>query len=60
VKVIADRLGHANPVVTLTTYAHLFDGLDIDAADRPDDNRTQSVMDPRRTQAAFSPIPMTP
>lgn len=37
IKVIADRLGHANPMVTLTTYAHLLDGLDRDAADRLDE-----------------------
>ena len=59
VKVIADRLGHANPMVTLTTYAHLFDGLDRDAADRLDDAWTRSVTDPRRThdQLAGTSIP---
>ena len=50
VKVIADRLGHASPMVTLTTYAHLFDGLDRDAADRLDDAWTRSVTDLSRTQ----------
>ena len=50
VKVIADRLGHANPMVTMTTYAHLFDGLDIAAADRLDEAWARSVTDPGRTQ----------
>lgn len=35
-KLIADRLGHSNPIVTMTTYAHLFPGLDRAAADRLD------------------------
>jgi len=46
VKVIADRLGHANPMVTMTTYAHLFDGIDVAAAERLDEVWTQSVTDP--------------
>lgn len=33
-KLIADRLGHASPVVTMTVYSHLFPGLDEEAADR--------------------------
>jgi integrase len=60
VRVIADRLGHANPMVTMTTYAHLFDGLDVAAAERLDEAWAQSVTDPGRTQAVPSPISMHP
>jgi integrase len=56
VKAIADRLGHANPMVTLTTYAHLFDSLDRDAADRLDDAWTRSVTDPRGVQTRLAGI----
>ena len=34
VRTIAGRLGHANPTVTLKTYAHFLDVADRDAADR--------------------------
>ncbi len=57
-RVIADRLGHANPMVTMTTYAHLFDGLDVAAAERLDEAWAQSVTDPGRTQAIPTPISM--
>ncbi|MGB7859230.1 MAG: hypothetical protein WBM90_01900 [Acidimicrobiia bacterium] len=33
-KLIADRLGHASPTVTMSIYAHLFPGLDAEAAER--------------------------
>jgi integrase len=59
-KVIADRLGHANPMVTMTTYAHLFDGLDVAAAERLDDARTRSVTDPGRTPTVPAPILLHP
>jgi integrase len=34
VRTIAGRLGHANPSVTLRTYAHFLDVSDRDAADK--------------------------
>jgi integrase len=33
VRTIAGRLGHANPSVTLRTYAHFLDAADREAAD---------------------------
>lgn len=36
-KVIADRLGHASPTVTMNTYAHLLSGMDEAAAERLDE-----------------------
>ena len=33
---VADRLGHANPMVTLRIYSHLFDRDDRGAADAID------------------------
>jgi len=35
-KVIQLRLGHSSIQVTLDTYGHLFEGLDVAAADRLD------------------------
>ena len=58
-KVIADRLGHANPVVTMTTYAHLFDGIDVAGAERLDEAWTQSVTDPGRTRRFQGPFQCT-
>ena len=55
-KVIADRLGHANPMVTMTIYAHLFDGIDVAAAERLDEAWTQSMTDP----AGLTPHSDTP
>lgn len=60
VRVIADRLGHANPMVTMTTYAHLFDGVDVAAEERLDEAWPQSVTDPGRTQTVPLQIPMRP
>ena len=60
VKVIADRLVHANPMVTMTTYAHLFDGIDVAAAERLDEAWTQSMTDPGRTQPVSRPIAIHP
>jgi integrase len=34
IKVVAERLGHANITVTLDTYAHVLPAMDRDAADR--------------------------
>jgi integrase len=31
VHVVSQRLGHASPVVTMTTYAHVMPGNDADA-----------------------------
>jgi integrase len=36
VKVISDRLGHANAAMTLNRYAHLFKGMDQAAASKID------------------------
>jgi integrase len=36
VKVISDRLGHANAAMTLNRYAHLFQGMDQAAAGKID------------------------
>lgn len=49
-KVIADRMGHASPNVTLAVYSHLFPGLDIAAADRLETTRAKALTDPTRTQ----------
>jgi len=38
-KLIADRLGHGSPNVTMTIYAHLFPGLDEEAAERLENAR---------------------
>lgn len=35
-KVIQNRLGHSSIKVTLDTYGHLFEGLDVAAAERLD------------------------
>jgi integrase len=35
-KVIQNRLGHSSIKVTLDTYGHLLDGLDVAAAERLD------------------------
>ncbi|HKZ28108.1 MAG TPA: hypothetical protein VJ482_00540 [Acidimicrobiia bacterium] len=59
-KVIADRLGHANPMVTMTTYAHLFDGIDAGAAERLDGAWTRTVTDPGRTQTVPDAISIRP
>ena len=55
-KLIADRLGHSSPNVTMAVYAHLFPGLDVDAADRLDVARAQSATDPTRTQQGSKAI----
>lgn len=55
-KVIADRLGHASPTVTMSVYAHLFPGLDEDAAARLDQSRSAVLTDPRRTQSVDNGI----
>ena len=34
IKVLSERLGHANISVTLDTYAHVLPAMDRDAADR--------------------------
>jgi hypothetical protein len=34
---VAERAGHANPIITLTTYAHLIGGDDERAADVADE-----------------------
>ncbi|MDX6307176.1 MAG: hypothetical protein QOI06_222 [Nocardioidaceae bacterium] len=34
VKVVSERLGHANPTITLGTYAHVMPGMQREAADR--------------------------
>ena len=49
-KLIADRLGHASPTVTMTIYAHLFPGLDEEAAERLEKARD----DIRRTSDGLS------
>ena len=49
-KLIADRVGHSSPVVTMTIYAHLFPGQDAAAAGRLNDLRTRNATDPTRTQ----------
>ena len=41
-KLIADRLGHASPTVTMSIYAHLFPGLDEEAAERMEKARRTS------------------
>ena len=41
-KLIADRLGHASPIVTMAIYAHLFPGLDGEAAERLERARNDS------------------
>ena len=53
-KLIADRLGHASPNVTMSVYAHLFPGLDVEAADRLDAARAKATTDPPRTPAAIA------
>jgi integrase len=45
-KLIADRLGHSSPIVTMTQYAHLFPGLDEEAAERLDRLRDGPQTDP--------------
>ena len=54
-KLIADRLGHASPTVTMAIYAHLFPGLDEEAADRLDKARNESRTDFQRTLETRSP-----
>ncbi|HTW15147.1 MAG TPA: tyrosine-type recombinase/integrase [Nocardioides sp.] len=46
VKQVQERLGHATPVITLTTYAHLWPG---------EDDRTREVMDEVLSPLADSP-----
>lgn len=58
-KVIADRLGHSSPMVTMTTYAHLFPGLDEQAADRLDSLRAVARTDLRRTPADVTALPVS-
>lgn len=54
-KLIADRLGHSNPIVTMTTYAHLFPGLDRAAADRLDGLRHGPTTDPGESGEVIGP-----
>jgi integrase len=54
-KLIADRLGHASPTVTMGIYGHLFPGLDEEAADRLDRSRNESRTDFPRTLTTRSP-----
>jgi len=54
-KLIADRLGHASPTVTMGIYGHLFPGLDEEAADRLERSRTESQTDFPRTLTTPSP-----
>jgi hypothetical protein len=41
-------------MVTMTTYAHLFDGLDVAVAGRLDEAWTQSVTDPDGPDSDFA------
>ncbi|MGD2043543.1 MAG: site-specific integrase [Acidimicrobiia bacterium] len=41
-KLIADRMGHASATITMSIYAHLFPGLDEEAAERMDRARRTS------------------
>ena len=54
-KLIADRLGHASPTVTMGIYGHPFPGLNEGAADRLDRSRTESWTDFPRTLTTPSP-----
>lgn len=56
-KLIADRLGHASPTVTMGIYGHLFPGLDEEAADRLDRGRNESQTDFPRTLIRRIPAP---
>jgi hypothetical protein len=53
VKAVADWLGHASPVVTLETYAHLMP-VDEDRARSVLDGAFQRVEDTLRTEVAWS------
>jgi len=54
-KLIADRLGHSNPIVTMTTYAHLFSSLDRAAADPLDGLRHGPATDPGESGEVIGP-----
>ena len=51
-KLIADRMGHASATVTMSIYAHLFPGLDEEAAERMDKAR--------RTWRSLKPLAWRP
>jgi hypothetical protein len=63
VHMVAERAGHANPTITLTTYAHLIGGDDERAADVADEmlRRFAEVVAPvkqsaRRYRAALAAL----
>ena len=49
-KVIQNRMGHSSIKVTLDTYGHLFEGLDVAAAERLDASLTSVLTHGKRNE----------